>query len=152
MYIATLELELSNRIVSWNKLKIEKTPPYMHLYIIKRKCECPCFTVPTCAICGLHTLETEPSLNSSTNKRPFYFINTRDSFSFDLHTKEEKVVLENGRTAKKIVYYFNKKDVPKNFKDVERFTEGDYVRAGIVSYHKYFTEEEMKAIENNCDN
>mmetsp|Transcript_33319 Transcript_33319/g.6020 ORF Transcript_33319/g.6020 Transcript_33319/m.6020 type:complete len:146 (-) Transcript_33319:595-1032(-) len=76
----------------------------------------------------------------------YYIINTRDSFSYDLITKQEKLKLR-GREVLKKIFYFHKDDLPPSFKNWENFQEGDLVRVGVVTYENIFSNEELEKLE-----
>ena len=56
-----------------------------------------------------------------------------------------------GRKVIKKTFYFHKSNIPKNFREWEKFCEGDLVRSGIVTYTKFFSEPEMVDIEETCN-
>lgn len=81
----------------------------------------------------------------------FYLINTRDSFSYDLKVKKSYIQYKDRMITKK-VYMFHKDDLPSNYKDWDKFLEGDYVRTGVVAFKNCFTHEELKDLEQEALN
>ncbi|CAG9326903.1 unnamed protein product [Blepharisma stoltei] len=147
--------------------------PKQGIFLWKKSCSCPLsplHTSPTsswspssswilpnsrsCPICSSFTTEPlytyENGLSSLLDsKNPpnwFYLINTRDSFSYDLHVKKS-TIRWNDRNIIKQEYYFRKNDLPSNYHDWEKWLEGDYVRAGIVTYQGIFSQDELLKLE-----
>ena len=73
---------------------------------------------------------------------PLYYISTRDSFAFDL-VEEITEFERNGRTYKKIKYFFEPENLPTNYGNdyKSRFPNFD---VGITCYHDFFSDEELK--------
>ena len=108
-------------------------------------------TCPTCKETTMHAdynFENGISklLDSKQPPNVFYLINTRDSFSYDLKVKKTLLKV-NGRKVTKKEYFFDKKDMPNNFKEYERHREGNWVRVGITTYSGFFSQEELNNLE-----
>ena len=101
----------------------------------------PNFEVGKCA---------EKTIMSKNPPNLYYLINTRDSFSYDLIVRETGIE-KDGRKFRKLEFFFQKDDLPATFKDWQQFAEGDLVRAGVTAYVDFFTEAELTALEDHCE-
>jgi hypothetical protein len=89
VYIDTLEQTLQTYLLQWNDLKMGGEHAFPGIYKVIKDCDCEKLTMPMCEGCGQWTVQSDFRIWSQKDVRPYYFINTRDSFSFDLHVKEE---------------------------------------------------------------
>jgi hypothetical protein len=113
----------------------------------------------SCSICNeiqTESLENyqkglDSIIESKSEPNWYYLINTRDSFSYDLKIKKSHFY-QNSRKITKKEFYFHKDDLPSNFKDWNKYLEGDLVRTGVVTYHNCFTHQELLEMEQDALN
>lgn len=81
-------------------------------------------------------------------KMPIYFISTRDSFAFDLVEKiTTHLRAETNTYYQRIEYFFEEDNLPTNYGPEYRklFPE---LNVGVISYHNFFTHQELTHFEN----
>ena len=90
----------------------------------------------------------EKKVHSLRPVLPHYLVNTRDCFMFDLDVKEE-ILKIRGRDVTKRTFFFRENDSPSNF---NHFSHNWPKRGvGLVAYDNYFSEEELRNIEDCSD-
>ena len=82
----------------------------------------------------------------SSYNSPLYFINTRDSFAYDLIEKKEVINL-NGRKFIKTEFFFSENNYPSNYQSYKKIFPDH--RVGVVTYTDFFSHKELKEIEDH---
>lgn len=178
--ISEFEEKIRGLLPEWNSMRErafeEGTAPYslgLHRWI--KNCPCPVGPISRlsttswshsssitgilakyCLCCQCYTVEpycpAEPLLKPSKRPPlPYYLLNTRDSFSYDLKVKKTEFSVNAKKVTKK-QYFFHKDELPSNFADWESHREGNYVRVGVTTYTGLFSAQELADLERRVGN
>jgi hypothetical protein len=176
-FIGELEVFMQKFLVTWNDLRSQvftskQVPSTSHCFKLKNSCNCPknktealqgfweyktsvrSLFSQTCSSCSAVLFEIVSGFQvglsnlceSKSSPNWFYLINTRDSFSYDLKVKKTYIGSGVGRITKK-EYMFHKDDLPSNYKDWEKYCEGDYVKTGVVTFKNCFSHQTLLDLE-----
>ena len=65
---------------------------------------------------------------------------------------KKSYIFSNSRRIIKKEFFFHKDDLPSNYKDWNKYLEGDLVRTGVITFHNCFSHDELLSLEQDALN